>query len=61
MSKKDKSKVNTVSMEPEKTTIKALGLGGLITGGAPCAVDFKDGKVIRVRPLHYDWKYTRRK
>ena len=24
---------------------------------APCAVDVKDGKIVRVRPLHYDWKY----
>jgi hypothetical protein len=24
---------------------------------APCAVDVKDGKIARVRPLHYDWKY----
>ena len=41
----------------EKTVIKALALGGLDMGGAPCAVDVKNGKIIRVRPLHYDWKY----
>jgi hypothetical protein len=40
----------------EKTTIKALGLLG-VSGGAPCAVDYRDGKVIRIRPLHYDWNY----
>jgi molybdopterin guanine dinucleotide-containing S/N-oxide reductase-like protein len=40
----------------EKTTIKALGLSGGY-GGAPCSVDYKDGKVIRIRPLHFDEKY----
>ena len=46
--------------EPDKTVIKALALAGLDRGGAPCAVDVKDGKIIRVRPLHYDWKYDRK-
>ncbi len=43
----------------EKTVIKALGLGGTQGGGAPCAVDIQDGRVVRVRPLHYDWKYNK--
>jgi trimethylamine-N-oxide reductase (cytochrome c) len=43
----------------EKTVIKALGLMGAGGGGGPCAVDVKDGKIVRIRPLHYDWKYTR--
>ncbi|MDP2916818.1 MAG: hypothetical protein Q8O16_02680, partial [Dehalococcoidia bacterium] len=42
-----------------KTVIRSLSLGGLLAGGAPCAVDVKDGKIIRVRPLHYDWKYKK--
>jgi len=41
-----------------KTTIKSLGFLG-VGGGAPCAVDYRDGKVIRIRPLHYDWQYPR--
>ena len=49
-----------VPVEPEKTVIKSLGLGGTQGGGAPCAVDVKDGKIVRVRPLHYDWKYDRK-
>jgi hypothetical protein len=40
----------------EKTVIKALSLLG--GGGLPCAVDTRDGKIIRIRPLHYDWKYS---
>src|SRR3989304_4080618 len=60
-------KVRRVNRQPDgkaseannKTVIRALALGGLLGGGAPCAVDVKDGKVVRIRPLHYDWKYSR--
>ena len=41
----------------EKTVIKSLGLSGGIYGAVPCAVDVKDGKVVRIRPLHWDSKY----
>ncbi len=41
----------------DKSVIKALALGGTQGGGAPCVVDVKNGKAVRVRPLHYDWKY----
>ncbi len=43
----------------EKTVFRALGLAGYTAGGVPSAVDIKDGKIIRIRPLHYDSKYTR--
>jgi molybdopterin guanine dinucleotide-containing S/N-oxide reductase-like protein len=43
----------------DNTVIRSLALGGLLGGGAPCAVDVKDGKIVRIRPLHYDWKYSR--
>jgi anaerobic selenocysteine-containing dehydrogenase len=43
----------------EKTVYKALNIGGYTGGGSPCAVDVKDGKIVRVRPLHYDSKYAR--
>jgi len=43
----------------EKTIYKSLSLCGLDGGGSPCTVDVKDGKIVRVRPLHYDEKYTR--
>ncbi len=48
----------TKNQRGEKTTIKALGFLG-VGGGVPCTVDYRDGKVIRIRPLHYDWKYDR--
>ena len=43
----------------EKTVFRAAGLLGGAAGGNPCAVDVKDGRIVRVRPLHYDWKYTK--
>jgi molybdopterin guanine dinucleotide-containing S/N-oxide reductase-like protein len=49
--------VKAGAVSTEKTVVRALGLSGGIYGGAPCAVDVKDGKILRIRPLHYDWKY----
>jgi trimethylamine-N-oxide reductase (cytochrome c) len=43
-----------------KTVFRTIGLSGVTTGGAEGAVDVKDGKIVRIRPLHYDWKYNRK-
>ena len=43
----------------EKTVIKGLGLSAASVHGSASCVDVKDGKIIRIRPLHYDWKYTK--
>src|SRR3990170_3728798 len=43
--------------EKEKTYIKGLGFCGNGIDGQLTAVDVKDGKIIRLRPLRYDWKY----
>ncbi|OGO42975.1 MAG: dehydrogenase [Chloroflexi bacterium RBG_16_60_22] len=51
------AKGKKVNVKPDKTVIRALALGGLLGGGGECAVDVKDGKVVRIRPFHYDWKY----
>ena len=40
-----------VDVQPDKTVIKALALGGLLGGGGECAVDVKDGKIVRIRPF----------
>ncbi|MFO1410571.1 MAG: hypothetical protein U1F06_09385, partial [Steroidobacteraceae bacterium] len=45
----------------DKTVLRALGLGGLYGGGAEGMVDVKDGKILRVRPFRFDWKYDRSK
>jgi trimethylamine-N-oxide reductase (cytochrome c) len=44
---------------PEKTYIKGLGFCGNepFAGSHAAAVDVKDGRIIRIRPLHFDWKY----
>jgi len=45
--------------EQEKTVVKAIALGAFAMGTGPSAVDVKNGKIVRIRPLHYDWKYTK--
>jgi anaerobic selenocysteine-containing dehydrogenase len=45
----------------DKTVLRALGLGGLYGGGAEGMIDVKDGKILRVRPFRFDWKYERSK
>ncbi|MFC1905479.1 molybdopterin-dependent oxidoreductase [Chloroflexota bacterium] len=42
----------------EAVFIKGLALGG--HGALPAAIDVKNGKVVRIRPLHLDWKYDKK-
>ena len=42
-----------------KTVLRTIGLSGVTTGGVEGAVDIKDGKILRIRPMRYDWKYNR--
>lgn len=39
-----------------QTFIKGLALGG--HGALPAAIDVKNGRIVRIRPLHLDWKYN---
>lgn len=41
----------------DKTILKNLCFSGFGTGADIAAVDIKDGKVARIRPLHYDSQY----
>ena len=41
-----------------KTVVKEFSLCGGIAGGEPAAIDVDHGKVLRIRPLHYDSKYS---
>ena len=43
------------AFEPEQTVVGIYG--GNCT--EPGVVDVKDGKIVRIRPLHYDENYTR--
>ncbi len=47
------------SQGTERTYMRSLGLGGVLGGGNPAAVDVENGKIVRIRPLHYDWKYEK--
>jgi hypothetical protein len=41
----------------EKTLIRDISFCGVPENGSNASmVDVKDGKIIRIRPMHYDWK-----
>ena len=46
------------NFSPEKTVIKSLGLMGFGKSGHISAIDVKDGRIVRIRPLHFNSKYT---
>ena len=46
-----------VDVSPDKTVIRALSQGGLLGGTGEVMVDVKDGKIMRIRPFNFDWKY----
>ena len=48
----------TVSEGITQTYIKGLALGG--HGALPAAIDVKNGRIVRIRPLHLDWKYNKK-
>ena len=43
----------------DKTVTRSLSLGGLYGGTATGMIDVKDGKILRVRPFRFDWKWDR--
>ena len=46
----------TPAFEPDKTIVQGLSFHG-IGDFCAAAIDVRDGRVLRIRPLHYDWKY----
>jgi trimethylamine-N-oxide reductase (cytochrome c) len=40
------------------TYIKGTGLSGVCENSHVACVDVKDNKILRIRPLHYDWRYS---
>jgi len=44
-------------MEEEKTIIKGIGFCSIDSDGHTSEIDVKNGRIIRIRPLHYDKKY----
>ena len=43
--------------DEEKTLVTGLGFNSTGTDSNTSVVDVKNGRIIRIRPLHYDWKY----
>jgi anaerobic selenocysteine-containing dehydrogenase len=42
---------------PEKSIVKGLSLADFGVDGNSSVIDVRGGKITRIRPLHYDWKY----
>ena len=42
-----------------RTVLKGLGQCSFTRNGDPAAIDVRDGKILRIRPLHFEDKYTR--
>lgn len=43
----------------DKTVLRSLSLGGYFGGGSEGMVDVMDGKIVRIRPMQYGWKYKK--
>jgi len=54
MPKRDKP---TKSSLEEKNFLKGLGFCSFGTDANASVIDVKNGKIVRIRPLHFDWKY----
>ena len=41
----------------ERPLVRDISFCGVGNGANASVVDVKDGKIVRIRPIHYDWKY----
>jgi molybdopterin guanine dinucleotide-containing S/N-oxide reductase-like protein len=54
-------KKKTASKDREEASFpKGLCFSGFATDGNPVRVYTKNGKIVRISPLHFDWKYDRK-
>ncbi len=44
--------------DKEKTVVKGMSFCGISQDGNTIQVDVKNGKIVRIRPFHFDWKYS---
>jgi anaerobic selenocysteine-containing dehydrogenase len=44
----------------KKSFVKPLGFDAFQAGGLASMVDIENNKIVRIRPLHYDWRYSRK-
>ena len=42
--------------DKEKTVVKGMSFCGIAQDGNSIQVDVKNGKIVRIRPFHFDWK-----
>ena len=54
----DKDENQGKATEEERMMVKGLGFCSFATDANVSSVDVKDGKIVRIRPLHYDGKYS---
>jgi len=47
--------------KPERTVIKGSSLIGAVDSGLPSQIECSDGKIVRIRPYHYDNEQTQGK
>lgn len=50
-------KGENIDTKGDKSLIKDISWQAVACGSNCSVVDVKDGKMIRIRPLHFDWKY----
>ena len=56
MSKSSKV-TNSNGRSEEQSFVKGLGFCAVSADANSSVVDVKNGAIVRIRPLHYDWKY----
>ena len=55
---KPKFKPVPPTVDGEKTLVRDISFCGVPENGSNASmVDVKDGKIVRIRPMHYLWKY----
>jgi hypothetical protein len=48
---------NLLGKHVEKSLLRGLSFCGVAMDGNSVVVDVRNDKIIRIKPLHYDWKY----
>ena len=48
----------TPASKDNKSLLRGLSFCGVAMDGNSAVIDVRNDKVIRIRPLHYDWKYN---
>jgi len=49
-----------MTLKGKKSFVKGLSLADFGIDGNPSVIDVGGGKIVRIRPLHYEWKYDKK-